>query len=179
MKKGEIMEPSTIVIGIGNEYRGDDAAGLAVIQALKTQDLPPVRLIKGMSDGMSLLACWDATSKIILVDAVSSGAEVGTIYRFDALAQPIPASLSFCSTHAFGVAEALTLAHTLQQLPSTLIVYALEGKNYASGAALSPQVEHAVQKVVAQVEQEVRSWTDPAVYAAESAIPYISVFCYV
>ncbi len=121
------MEPSTIVIGIGNEYRGDDAAGLAAIQALKTQNLPPVRLIEGISDGMSLLACWDAASKVILVDAVSSGAEVGTIYRFDALAQHIPASLSFCSTHAFGVAEALTLAHTLQQLPSTLIVYALEG----------------------------------------------------
>ncbi len=160
------MEPSIIIIGIGNEYRGDDAAGLAVVQVLKTQDLPPVRLIEGISDGMSLLICWDAASKIILVDAVSSGAEVGTIYRFDALAQPIPVGLSFCSSHAFGVAEALTLAHTLQQLPSTLIVYAIEGKNYASGAALSPEVEHAVQKVVAQVAQEVREWTDPAVYAA-------------
>jgi hydrogenase maturation protease len=164
--KGKIMKPSIIVLGIGNEYRGDDAAGLAVIQALKTQDLPSVHLIEGMRDGMSLLAYWNATSKVILIDAASSGAEVGTIYRFDALTQHMPASVSFSSTHALGVAEALMLVHTLQQLPSTLIVYAIEGKNYASGAALSPEVEQAVQKVAVRVTQEVRSWTEPTVYAA-------------
>src|SRR6266487_2039282 len=151
------MQSSIIIIGIGNEYRGDDAAGLAVIQALKIHDLPSVHLIEGMCDGMSLLACWDAAS---------SGAEAGTIYRFDALTQHIPASVSFGSTHALGVAGALILAHTLQQLPSTLIVYAIEGKNYASGAALSPEVEQAAQKVAVQVTQEVRPWTDPTLYAA-------------
>ncbi|SRR6266487_1965401 len=160
------MQSSIIIIGIGNEYRGDDAAGLAVIQALKIHDLPSVHLIEGMCDGMSLLACWDATSKVILIDAASSGAEAGTIYRFDALTQHIPASVSFGSTHALGVAGALILAHTLQQLPSTLIVYAIEGKNYASGAALSPEVEQAAQKVAVQVTQEVRPWTDPTLYAA-------------
>ena len=151
------MQASIIVIGIGNEYRGDDAAGLAVIQALKTQDLPSVQLIEGMHDALSLLECWNATSSVILIDAASSGAEVGTIYRFDARAQPVPASLSFGTTHTLGIAEALILAHTLQQLPLTLTVYAIEGKNYTPDAALSPEVEQAVHKVAALVVQEARS----------------------
>jgi hydrogenase maturation protease len=153
------MTPSILIIGIGNAYRGDDAAGLAVIQALKMQNLPPAHLLTGISDGLSLLACWDATGRVILVDAVNSGAAVGTIYRFDALTQPIPADLSFNSTHAFGLAEAIMLAHTLQQLPSALILYAIEGKNYTPGADLSPEVEQAVPKVVAQVKQEIQAWT--------------------
>ncbi len=79
----------------------------------------------------------------------------GTIYQFDARKQPIPAQLSFQSTHVFGVGEAIELARILEQLPPILIVYAIEGETFSIGIGLSPKVEQAMQRVVEQVSCEV------------------------
>jgi hydrogenase maturation protease len=93
----------------------------------------------------------------ILIDAVSSGGNPGTIYQFEAQKQPISAQLSFQSTHAFGVGEAIELARVLGQLPPILLVYAIEGENFSIGIGLTPKVEQAWQKVVEQVCEEVQN----------------------
>jgi hydrogenase maturation protease len=145
-----------LLIGIGNEYRSDDSVGLAAIRALKAHELPGNTLLMECSDdGAELIEMWSSTTMAILIDAVSSGAKPGTIYRFDALAQAIPAQLSFQSTHAFSVVEAIELARILDQLPTSLIVYAIEGMNFSTGVELSPEVENAMRKVVEQVRNEV------------------------
>ncbi|HEX9131041.1 MAG TPA: hydrogenase maturation protease [Ktedonobacteraceae bacterium] len=148
--------PPILLIGIGNEYRSDDSVGLAAIRALKAHELPGDTLLKECSgDGAELMEMWNTARMAMLIDAVSSGAKPGTIYRFNALAHAIPAQLSFQSTHAFSVAEAIELARVLGQLPPSLIVYAIEGKNFSSGVGLSPEVEKAMRKVVEQVRNEV------------------------
>ena len=63
----------------------------------------------------------------VLVDASSSGAAPGTIHRFDASAEPVPARSFRSSTHAFGVGEAIELARALGKLPGTVVVYGIEG----------------------------------------------------
>ncbi len=146
---------SILLIGTGNEYRCDDGAGLAAIRALKARDLPDTLVIESPSDGAELMEIWKSAARVILIDAVSSGGVPGTIYRFDAHAQPIPAYLSFLSTHAFGLAEAIELARALHLLPQYLAVYAIEGQNFTIGTGLSREVEKAVQEVVEQVAYEV------------------------
>ncbi|HEX6779152.1 MAG TPA: hydrogenase maturation protease, partial [Ktedonobacterales bacterium] len=81
-------------------------------------------------------------------------AKAGTIYCFDAQAQPIPTSVFARSTHAFGVAEAVELARVLNQLPPSLTVYGIEGKCFAAGTGLSPSVARAAKKVAEQLAQE-------------------------
>lgn len=144
-----------LIIGLGNDYRSDDAVGLAVVRTLKTKELPGILCLESDGDGTTLIDTWSHTSTVIIIDAISSGAQPGTVYRFDALAQPLPASYSFSSTHAFGVAEAIQLARTLDQLPASLIVYGIEGKKFVAGTDLSSVVERAVQEVVELVEREV------------------------
>jgi hydrogenase maturation protease len=143
-----------LVIGVGNVYRGDDGAGPAVIALLREEGLPGSRLLECDGDCSALLDAWHGVGAVVLVDAVSSGAPPGTIYRFDALAQPLPRQVSFQSTHAFGVAEALELGRTLGQLPASLILYAIEGKNFATGAGISREVESAVQEVAQMVRRD-------------------------
>jgi hydrogenase maturation protease len=149
------MSPPILLIGIGNEYRRDDGSGLIAVRTLKTTELPGTLCLECSGDGADLVEQWSTASMVILIDAVSSGAKAGTIYRFDALTQPIPVSLSFQSTHAFGVAEAIELARALGQLPPGLIVHAIEGKNFTSGIGLSPEVKNAVREVVERVRYEV------------------------
>src|SRR5713226_4196460 len=127
------MQAPILVIGIGNEYRSDDGVGLVVARELRAKNLPDMLIIECNGDGAALIEAWEAASTVILIDAASSGAKPGTIYRFDASAQSIPIGFSFLSTHAFGVAEAIGLAQALQQLPPCLIVYAVEGKNFSAG----------------------------------------------
>jgi len=150
------MPPHILLIGIGNEYRSDDDAGLAAIRALKAKGLPGTLFKECTGDGADLIETWRKEQMVILIDAVSSGAPPGTVYRFDALTQPMPVRYSFHSTHAFGVVEAIELARALHALPPCLIVYAIEGKNFAAGMGLSPKVEKAVEQVVEQVTREVQ-----------------------
>lgn len=151
------MAASMLVIGIGNEYRSDDGIGPAIVRALQARNLPEVRCMQDPGDTLSLIEQWDTADTVMLIDAVSSEAEPGTIYRFDALAQPIPTHVSLRSTHFLNLAEALSIAAVLHRLPSRLIVYGIEGKTFSAGVSLSSQVEDALHEVVERVEDECRS----------------------
>ena len=58
--------------------------------------------------------------------------------------QPLPAHFAHTSTHAFGVAEAIELARALRQLPSSLVVYGVEGTTFEPGMCLSTAVAERV-----------------------------------
>ncbi len=151
------MVSPVLVIGIGNEYRSDDAVGLIVVRSLKAERLPATVCLENDGDGTSLMETWKDAGKVILIDVTSSQAPPGTIYRFDALASPLPATCSFPSTHTFSVAEAILMGQALDQLPASLIVYGIEGKNFSAGTSLSPEVENAVGEVVARITREIQN----------------------
>ena len=104
---------------------------------------------------------WKDSDTVILIDAVYSGGNFGTIYRFDARKQTIPTEFFHYSTHTFGVAEAIELARALKQLPKNLIVYGIEGKCFDAGIGLSWEVEKAVEEVMKRVQQDIPSAAKP------------------
>jgi hydrogenase maturation protease len=136
-----------IVIGVGNSWRGDDAAGLAVAERLRGA----VEVVEHEGDGAALLAEWRDRDHVVVVDAAASDAAPGSVRRFDANAGPLPARLLRSSTHAFGVADAVELARALACLPRRLEVYAIEGADFSAGAALSPPVAEAVEQLAASL----------------------------
>ena len=145
------MDVPVLVIGIGNEYRGDDAIGLAVVRALRAKKIQHVQLMESDGNCTDLLDAWKHAGKVILIDAITPGTRAGTIHRFDVHTQLLPAEYPLSSTHAFGVAETLELARTLKQLPPSMIVYGIEGQRFTSGEKLSPQVRHVIPEVIRQV----------------------------
>ena len=145
-----------MVVGIGNRYRGDDAAGLAVTERLREGGLPAgVRIVEREGEPTELIADWDAAGEVIVVDAVRSGAPVGTVHRVDALAGQLPATLSHTSSHAFGIAETIELARALGRLPRSLEVYGIEGRDFGAGAGLAPEVERAVERVASELSRRL------------------------
>ena len=143
------------VIGIGNVYRGDDGAGIVAVRQLKGQLPSGVGVLEETGEGTSLMEAWKDAGSVILIDAIRSGAPPGTIYRLEAHAEKIPAKLFLCSSHAFGVAEAIDLARALNQLPRSLIVYGIEGQSFEAGEVLSLPAEEAIRATVLQVLLEV------------------------
>jgi hydrogenase maturation protease len=85
----------------------------------------------------------------VLVDAVQSGAQPGTVHRVDASERPLPQELrGSTSTHALGLGEAIELARALERLPRLVLVYGVEGARFDAGAELSAEVRVAVERVV-------------------------------
>lgn len=151
--------PLPLVIGIGNEYRGDDAIGLLAARALRARAGSSARVVESDGDCTALLETWKQAHTVILVDAVLSGARPGTIHRFDARTRAIPRGCILSSTHAFGIADTLALAHVLGQLPACLIVYGLEGVHFAAGDRLSPAVQHALPRLLTRILADLESAT--------------------
>jgi hydrogenase maturation protease len=146
-----------LVIGVGNAYRCDDAVGLWVTRRLQCEVSDEVMIQEESGEGTALMEAWKDADAVILVDAVQSGGEPGTISRFEVHGQALPVEFFRCSTHAFSVADAVELARALRRLPPRLIVYGIEGKTFAAGVGLSPAVEDAVEHVVTQVLREIAS----------------------
>ena len=146
-----------LIIGIGNPYRGDDAVGLRIAQDIKKKSPDHVNVIEQSGEGISLMDSWKDADTVILIDAVHSGAQPGTIHRFDVHTQTIPTKFFHYSTHAFGIAEAIELARALKQLPQDLIVYGIEGKCFEAGIRLSREVEKAVEEVMMRVKQDIHN----------------------
>ena len=143
------------IIGVGNEWRGDDGAGVAVARALREKALAGITVLEATGEGAALMAAWQDAEMVILVDAVRSGAEPGKVHHFDAREQELPTDFFHYSTHAFSVAEAVELARVLDQLPPQVIVYGVEGKTYEAGAGLSPEVAQGVAQIIERIEAEV------------------------
>lgn len=133
-------EARRLVIGVGNAARGDDAAGLITARRLGG--------LEHEGDPVALLEVWRDAEMAVVIDAVSSGVEPGTVHRFDATAAPLPAQVrGSSSTHALGLAEAIELGRTLGRLPRQLIVYGIEGERFEVGGELTPAVAAAVEAV--------------------------------
>jgi hydrogenase maturation protease len=146
---------ATVLIGIGNLYRGDDGAGIVIARRVRAKVGESVPVIEESGDGCSLLNTWQNFSKVILVDAVSSAAPPGTIHRFNPCVDPIPRRFFRYSTHGFGVAHALDLARVLNKLPRSMMFFGIEGQNFGIGEGLSAQVEQAAESVLTQIVNEL------------------------
>jgi hydrogenase maturation protease len=144
------------LIGVGNRFRGDDGAGLEVASRLRATHPPGCRILEEEGEPGSLIEDWALVQEALVVDAVSTGAEPGTLHRFDATAEPLPVELFRSSTHALGIADAVELARELDRLPPRLAVYGIEGENFETGEGLSPAVDATVDKLVAELCDELR-----------------------
>ena len=148
---------TTLVIGIGNADRGDDALGLVVARRLRARGLDGVVVLEHDGEATDLIERLRGADAAILVDAALSGGEPGRVHRFDVAARILPAGLFACSTHGFGPAEGIELARVLGQLPRRCVVYAVEGRAYDLGGPLSPRVSAAVPEVERRVLRELEA----------------------
>ena len=139
------------IIGVGNLFRGDDAAGVLAARRLQALVGDRAEVIEAELAGLDVLDLMAAASTVILIDAARSGRPAGTIHRLDASAGPISADLFPHSTHVLNAVDAIEMGRTLGLLPPRVIVYGLEVGDTTAGNALSPVVAGALDQVVERV----------------------------
>jgi hydrogenase maturation protease len=136
-----------LIIGCGNRQRSDDGAGILVAERLR--DLGILAETRS-GEAADLIEAWRSADDVIVVDAVVTGAPVGTVQAWDAR-QPLASVRTTASTHGLGVAEAIELAQVLQCLPARLQVYGIEGGRFEPGVEISPEVQLAIEDVARRI----------------------------
>jgi hydrogenase maturation protease len=142
-----------LVIGIGNEHRGDDAAGLLAVRHLRALvEGDAVDIAEHGGDGASLIELWSGRSWVILVDAVNTEGSPGRVLHFDASDDRLEVEREHGSTHAFGPPGAIEVARCLDRLPERVEVYGITGSVFEMGseaqAAVRTAAEEAARAIV-------------------------------
>lgn len=144
-----------LVIGIGNPFRQDDAVGLHIARELRKSVQEEISVVEKNGEATELMEAMENAEAVILIDAVQSGAEPGTLHRFDVSTNPLPKNCFSCSTHNMGLAESIELARALNRLPETVIVYGIEGDCFDPGEKLSQPVSKAVEKTAEKILRDI------------------------
>jgi hydrogenase maturation protease len=150
----------TVVIGVGNDFRGDDGAGPAVLARLAGRVPPGVDLVVSDGEPANLLEAWAGASVAIVVDAVQAGtAPAGALHRLEIAGglsaapspEPVGESPGLGGSHQLGLGSAIGLAQVLGRAPARLIVHGIQGSDFTLGAGLSKPVAGAIDDLVAAV----------------------------
>lgn len=150
------------VIGLGNAMRGDDAAGLAVARLVGEAE-PALAALAHEGSPLDLIDVWEGRERVVLVDAMTCGAEAGSVHRFELDQGPPPAGVRdrVASTHALGLLEAVEVARALGRLPGRLVLYGVQGESFALGVGLSEAVAAVIpdlaRRAIAEARRPARS----------------------
>ena len=144
------------VIGVGNDWRGDDAVGLLAVRRLRDQLEPSVEVRELEGGGLALLELMEGADHVVLIDGVIGTGRPGEVVRLDFSEKRRWGTIAPRSTHALGVAEAMDLAEILGQLPERMVLYGVEIDSVQSGDSLSEAVQNGLDDVVEQVAEEIK-----------------------
>lgn len=157
----------TRIIGCGNLQRMDDGAGVLVAQRLRELGIPAEIQSGG---AFELIADLEHDQHLIVIDAVATGAPVGTMHVWEGSPPRLPHATHF-SSHGFGLAEAFRLGQILNCLPGRITVFGIEGDQFGIGEHVSPEVAATIHRVAQQIAKELApEFHEEAVQFAEQHI---------
>lgn len=140
----------TLVIGVGNRDRGDDAAGPEVCDRVANGSGGRIRTVVLESSAIDLAARWDSADRVVIVDAGRPAGEPGRVTEYDALVErfAVPGG---ASTHSIDVAGGIELARALGRLPAALTVVAIEGVSFDFRVPPVPPVLRSIDETAARL----------------------------
>jgi hydrogenase maturation protease len=146
-----------LVIGCGNILRGDDAVGPVLVRHLFERGVPDgVRLVDGGTAGMDVAFGMRGASRVVIVDAASTGAEPGTVYRVPAEELVDLPPIDGLHSHNFRWDHALSFSTWLlgPERPTDITVYLVEAGSVQPGAPLTPPVAAGMDRVIGLIEAD-------------------------
>lgn len=145
-----------LVFGMGNLLRSDDGVGLQVVEALrKEKSGDTIDVIEG-SSCLDILDALKGYRRIIIVDAIQTGGEPGTICKFSLKDFKDKHTIHSYSTHLnMDFPTMLELSEKLfpGEMPLDIIIIAIEAEDITTiSDRCTPEVERAISKAVNMIK---------------------------
>jgi hydrogenase maturation protease len=144
----------TLVLGLGNPLLRDDSIGLRVVEALRARlsDRPDIEVDEDYWGGLRLMERMIGFQRAIIIDAIRTDAEPGTIHLLTPNDIPTQRSMS---AHDVNLPTALELGRQAgAQLPasSEILIVGVEADDVQTfDETLTPAVELALPQAVEAV----------------------------
>ena len=142
------------VFAIGSPH-GDDRLGWELTRHLAGW-LPPGVSVFDMSHPMDLIHHTSGYSALVIVDACYGAGPPGSMHRFEWPDSRFE-NLGVTSSHGFGLVQCLELAKNLGQLPTRVVIFAVEVEAVGPNRAMSSSIAAAIPKLAMAVLREVKS----------------------
>lgn len=146
-----------VVLGVGNVLYTDEGVGVcAVNEIARRYELPPeVELIDGGTSGMELLDALAGADRLVIIDAVASGAVPGAIVRLEGDAVPRFFTTKL-SPHQVGLCDVLAALSLMEESPAETVIVGVEPASLEMSMKLSPTVAAKLPAVLDVVMDELR-----------------------
>jgi len=148
-----------LILGLGNILLSDEGLGVRVVERLgESYRFPPeVQLMDGGTLGLDLLPYLEGVDHLLVIDALETGEEPGTITRL--VGDEVPASLSVkISPHQMGLADLLAAAQLQGLYPQEVVLLGMQPGSLDPGLDLSPQVEAQLDRLMDEMLIELKGW---------------------
>lgn len=140
------------IIGLGSPF-GDDQVGWRVVESLRGRLPDTIDLVALDRPGATLINWMQRVEHLVLIDAVCSGAEPGSLFRLRPA--ELPEERSHYSSHDLALRDTLRLAESLDCRPGLVDIYAIE-LDRNQGEGLSPAAEAAVRVLSSRIVKDLR-----------------------
>jgi hydrogenase maturation protease len=150
---------SILVLGIGNLVMSDDGIGVRVVQQLAERYRFPagVRILDGGTLGLDLLPQLEGVERLLVVDAVETGREPGSLIRLSGEDVPIVLETKV-SPHQMGLKDLLAVAMLQGFDPIEMVLLGVQPELIEMGVELSPPVAAQQEALVGKVLAELTEW---------------------
>jgi len=147
-----LTSTTTLVIGCGNHWTGDDCAGLCITRELARIAPEGVDVRESGGDALKVLDWIAEPDAVVFVDAVSSGDPPGTIH-LGALPNPAitPRCLEQLTTHGLDLNLVIDLGRRLGRPIPPIGLIGIE-MSVTEGATMSRVVADACARVIANFD---------------------------
>jgi hydrogenase maturation protease len=150
-----IPSKQVAIVGVGNLLFSDEGVGIHAVRALREVSLPShLRIFEIGARGLEILEVVEGFGKVIIVDAVRSGAAPGSIRRWR-LGELLDATApSMFSLHEMNLLTALKIGRATGKLPDEVVIIGVEPKVLSLGLELSPELKAIFRELLDVVLKE-------------------------
>lgn len=145
-----------LIFGIGNPLRSDDGVGVSVIEALRKENLKDTTEVREGISGLDILGAMTGCDRVIIVDAIQSGGEPGTIYKLSLDDLGHKNTLHAFSSHDVNFLAMLEYGKDLlpERIPEDIIIIAIEAEDITTiSEKCTLKVEKAIKKAVEMIKE--------------------------
>jgi len=148
----------TLVLGLGNEYAGDDAVGVLAVRALRAELARDADVVESAASGLALLEVFAGYDHAVVVDSIRTGrSPAGTIVEAGLAELGVAIAPSL---HQAGIPELAAVARRLGMgFPDRTRVLGVEVAGpLVFGAPMTEPVAAAMAPLGQHVLNQVRRW---------------------
>lgn len=154
------MQPTTLILGLGNVLMTDEAVGAEVVRRLEQESASDTSLhfIDGGTLSFTLALPIGDCPRLIVVDAAAMGEPPGTVRVFEGEAMDRQLSTNAKTVHEVSLSDLMDIARLTDTLPARRALVGIEPEFVGWGDRLTPAVESAVPKAISRIQTLLTDW---------------------